>query len=321
MMRPWRALLILVSSCLLQAGVARATDRLTVALNWLPQAEYGGFYQALADGTYARAGLDVALRPGSAQINPSMLLASGAVDLALGDGPVALNLVRRGVPVVAVAAFLQHEPTILIAHAGQGIRSPADLRGRHAYVSQLMLITAWPILARRYGLTQDQVRPYTDSYAPFLADPTSFRQGFLTNDPAAMAAAGIDIVTLRLSDYGYDPYGDVLLMRTDEPPARVDAVRRFVAATVVGWRHFLAGDPSAAEALIERGNPAYTHRTFVAARAMLADGGLVAQGADGIGAMSAARWHDLFDATAAVGAYPVDLDWRRAFRLDLLPPR
>ena len=319
--------ILLLTLCSLFGGTgpASARDRLTIAINWLPQAEYGGFYQALADGTYVRAGLDVTIRPGGAQINPSILLASGTVDLALGDSSVALNLVQRQIPIVAVAAFLQHEPDILIAHAGQGIRSPADLRGRHAYVSQLMLITAWPILARRYGLTLDQIRPYSESYTPFLVDRTSFRQGFLTYDPAAMAAAGIDIVTLRLSDYGYDPYGDVLLVRDDELPARADAIRRFIAATAAGWRRFLTGDPAAAEALIDQGNPGYTHRTFVAARAMLAGGDLVAADpatpdvAD-IGAMSDRRWHDFAAAMTVAGVYPADLDWHRAYRLDLLAP-
>ena len=314
-------LLLLASNTPAPASPAPAPDRLVMAINWLPQAEYGGFYEALADGTYRRFGLDVTLQPGGAQINPPQLLANGAVDAALGDTPVALHLVRQQVPIVAVAAFLQHEPGILIAHAGQQIRTPADLRGRPAMVSQMMLITAWPLLEKRWGLSRDQIRPYSESYTPFLLDQRAFRQGFLTYDPAALAARGIPTTNLLLSDFGYDPYGDLLLVRADYLSAHRDVLARFVAATAIGWKRFLHGDPAPAERLIEHDNPGYAPRTFAEARATLLRAHLVETpdtDSMGIGAMTEARWHSFFAAMSDAGVYPPGLDWRRAFSLDLL---
>ena len=73
-----------VAAALALAGPALALDKVTFGTNWKAQAEHGGYYQAVADGTYAKYGLDVTIRQGGPQVNHSQLLAAGKIDFNMG---------------------------------------------------------------------------------------------------------------------------------------------------------------------------------------------------------------------------------------------
>src|SRR5579863_8269370 len=89
---------------------ASATDKITFAVNWIPQAEHGGFCQAVADGTYNAYDLDVTIKPGGPQVNTAQLLAAGAYDFAIvSNNLIPMNMVREGIPYVAVAAVFQKD--------------------------------------------------------------------------------------------------------------------------------------------------------------------------------------------------------------------
>ncbi|HYE49548.1 MAG TPA: ABC transporter substrate-binding protein, partial [Azospirillaceae bacterium] len=131
--------LVLAAAALLAAcspgpkdGAARAPDGTTVirfATDWRAQAEQGGFYQALASGEYARRGLKVEIVQGGPGSNVPQLLAAGAVDLGMGSNSfIVMNLAQEGAPVKAVAAFMQKDPQVLIAHPGTGVEKIADLK-------------------------------------------------------------------------------------------------------------------------------------------------------------------------------------------------
>src|SRR5512135_2614019 len=100
------------------AHAAPAQERIVFATDWLAQAEHGGFYQALADGLYRQAGLDVTIRMGGPQVNGMQLLAAGQLDIAMADGLQVLAAVEQGVPLTAFAATFQKNPTVIIAHPG-----------------------------------------------------------------------------------------------------------------------------------------------------------------------------------------------------------
>ena len=103
---------------------------LRFATDWRAQAEQGGFYQAGATGEYARRGLNVEIIQGGPGVNVPQLLAAGAVDLGMGSNSfIVMNLAQEQAPVKAVAAFMQKDPQVLIAHPGQGIEKIADLKG------------------------------------------------------------------------------------------------------------------------------------------------------------------------------------------------
>lgn len=301
---------------------AIARDKVVFGTNWLAQAEHGGFYQAVADGTYAKYGLDVEIRMGGPQVNHALLLAAGKIDFNMGgEGYGALNYVENNIPVRAVASIFQKEPRVMIAHPDTGVTDLKSLKGRPILLSKDALQTYWLWMKRTQGLTDDQIRPYNFSPAPFLADKKMILQGYLSSEPYTVAQAGVRPVVLLLADYGYDTYSTTIETRQDLLDKNPDLVQRFVDATVIGWRNYLHGDSAAANALIKAANPEMTDDQIAYAIKVLNEHGIVESGDAltlGIGAMTDARWKSFFDGTVAAGIYPATLDLERAYTLDFV---
>jgi len=242
------------------AQPAQAQDRVAFGLDWKAEAEYGGYYQALATGIYARHGLDVSIRQGGPQVNQAQLLLAGRLDFILSSNSyLVLNMVQERLPLVAVAAFFQKDPSILVAHPGQGNDSFEALRGKPIMIGADTRLGWWNFLRSRFGYTDAQIRPYTFNLAPFLANKAAIQQGYLGSEPYAIRTeAGFDPVILLLADAGFQGYGSLLTTRTDQARDRPDLVQRFVDASVEGWAAYLDGDPAPAHALIRRENPEMT---------------------------------------------------------------
>src|SRR5512137_2041072 len=144
-------LLLAASLALPAATLAQAPDKIVFATDWLAQAEHGGFYQAVAEGTYAKHGLDVTIRMGGPQVNGLQLLAAGALDVVMGDALQVLSAVEQGVPITAIAATFQKNPTVIIAHPG--VTKLEELKAKPIAVGAAANTTFWPWLKQRHGFT------------------------------------------------------------------------------------------------------------------------------------------------------------------------
>ena len=299
-----------------------AAETVSFGTDWKAQAEHGGFYQAIATGIYKRHGLDVQLRPGGPQVNHAQLLAAGVLDFNIASNSfIPLNFVSQNIPMVAVAAIFQKDPSVLIAHSGQGADSLAALKGKPIMIGSDTRVTSWQFLKQKFGYSDDQIRPYGFSVAPFLADPKAIQQGYLTSEPLTIEKAlrdnnGGRPVVMLLADAGYSSYG--ALIQTSEKLVREkpDLVQRFVDASIEGWYSYLYNDPGPADALIKRDNPEMTDALLAYGRDKMKEYGVVDSGdakKDGIGAMTEARWRDFFETMVKAGLYPADMDFRRAY--------
>jgi NitT/TauT family transport system substrate-binding protein len=101
-----------------QVVQAQPLQRIVFSTDWLAEAEHGGFYQAVAEGTYRKYGLDVEIRMGGPQVNGLQLLAAGQLDIAMADALQVMSVIEQSVPIVAIAATFQKNPTVIIAHPG-----------------------------------------------------------------------------------------------------------------------------------------------------------------------------------------------------------
>lgn len=303
----------------LMPQAALGLDTVTFGTDWRAQAEHGGFYQALALGFYEQEGLAVTIREGGPQINHSQLLAAGRLDFSLAPNSfAALNFVREGIPMVAVAALFQKDPAILMAHASQGNDSFEALKGKPIMIGADTRAGSWQFLKSRFGYTDDQIRPYTFNLAPFLVDPRAIQQGYLGSEPFLAANQGIKPVVLLLADAGYGSYGALIMTSQRLIDERPDVAQRFVNASIKGWHSYLHGDPSPGNGLIKRANREMTDALLTYAIATLQANGVVESGDArvlGIGAMSEARWQSFFETMAGQRLYPQDMPWRRAFTL------
>lgn len=308
-----------------QAPPARL-DRVSFVTNWRAQAEHGGFYQAQAAGLYRNAGLEVELRPGGPQVNPAQLLIGGRVDMSMGNGLTALNFVRESIPFLCIGAVFQKDMVVLIAHPGTGVTGFESLRGRTVLISAEPRATWWPFVREKYGLKDEQVRPYTFSMQPFLADRMLVQQGYLGSEPHSLRAAGVEPVTLLLHDAGFENYGTTINIGARTLAQRREVVGRFMDATMQGWDQYLKGpaggfDTAAANALIRTQNPEMTDELIAFGTRMMNEAGIVRSGdavTHGIGAMTEERWGRFHAAMAEVGVLPRELEWKRAFDLSLV---
>jgi NitT/TauT family transport system substrate-binding protein len=298
---------------------AAAQEKVSFGTDWKAEAEHGGYYQAIATGIYRQHGLDVSLRQGGPQVNHAQLLAAGRLDFNLAPNSfVPLNFVRENIPMVAVAAIFQKDPSVLIAHPGQGNDTLAALKGKPIMIGSDTRIGSWVFLKSKFGYTDDQIRPYTFSVAPFLADPKAIQQGYLSSEPFTIESQGVKPVVLLLADAGYASYGSLIQTSDKLAQEKPDLVQRFVDASIEGWYSYLYGDPAPANELIKRDNPEMTDALLAYGIAKIKEYGIVDSGAaksSGIGVMTEARWQDFFNAMAEAGVYPKDLAFHKAFTL------
>jgi NitT/TauT family transport system substrate-binding protein len=316
--------LVAVLAAFAFAGAVRA-ETVSFGTDWKAEAEHGGYYQAIATGIYKKYGLDVTLRQGGPQVNHAQLLAAGVLDFDIASnsfGP--LNFAQQNIPMVAVAAIFQKDPSVLIAHPGQGNDSFAALKGKPIMISGDTRTGSWLFLKQKFGYTDDQIRPYNFSVAPFLADPKAVQQGYLSSEPYTIEQAGVKPVVLLIADAGYASYGSVIQTSLKLAQEKPDLVQRFVNASIEGWYSYLYGDPGPGNALIKKDNPEMTDALIAYGVAKIKEYGIVDSGdakKDGIGAMSDARWKDFYDTMAKAGLYPTGMDYKTAYTLQFVDKR
>jgi NitT/TauT family transport system substrate-binding protein len=303
---------------LLTASSAQPVDKISFGTNWVAQGEHGGFYQALADGTYKKYGLDVTIVPGGPNTNNRILLASGKLDFFMSANTLqSFDAVEQKVPLVPVAAIFQKEPQVLIAHPDQGIDKFEDLKQLTLFISKEGVAPYFQWLKADYGFDERRVRPYTFNPQPFLADKRSAMQGYITSEPFAIERqAGFKPKLFLLADQGFDAYSTLIETRRDIVAKRPGVVQRFVDASIIGWYNYLYRDNRAANGLIRKHNPEMPEDLLAYSVAAMKQHGIVDSGDAqtlGIGAMTEARMKSFFDKMVRAGVVKASIDWRQAF--------
>src|SRR5499425_3342075 len=236
---------------------AQPLEKVVFGTNWVAEGEHGGHYQALADGTYRRYGLDVSILQGGPNVNNRILLPVGLIDMFMSANTLqSFDAVEQNIPTLAVAAMFQKEPQVLIAHPDQGIEKFEDLKRLTLFISKEGIASYFQWLKADYGFDERKVKPYTFNPQPFLADKRSGMQGYVTSEPYAIEKiAGFRPKVFLLADQGFDAYSTLIETRRDLVEKKPELVQRFVDASIVGWYNYIYGDNRAANALIKRDNP------------------------------------------------------------------
>ncbi len=295
-------------------------DKVSFGTNWVAQAEHGGFYQAVADGTYARYGLDVRIVPGGPNVNNRIQLIAGKLDFFMSANTLqSFDAVANNVPVVAVAAIFQKDPQVFLAHPESKVTRLEDLKPLTLFVSKEGMPTYFQWLKSEYGFSDENVKPYTFNAQPFLADKKSAMQGYVTSEPFAVEKqAKFKPTVILLADYGFNAYSTLIETRTAYAEKKADLVQRFVDASVTGWYTYLYGDNRAGNALIKKANPEMTDDLLAYSVDKMKQYGIVDSGdtlKNGIGAMSDERMVTFFGKMVRAGVTRRDIDYRKAYTL------
>ena len=314
------AFAVILAGLAASANSAFALDKVTFGTNWLPDPEAGGYYQALVDGTYAKYGLDVTIEPGGPQSNGGYLLVAGKIEFYMGGDMLGDFLAaQQNIPTVAVAADFQKDPQAFMSHPGVGLDKWTDLPKATAFVSQTGLASFYAWMSVAWGFSYDKIKPYNFNSVPFIANPNSIQQAYVTSEPFEVEKlGGFKPNIFLLSDYGFSGYASTIETRRDLVEKKPDLVQQFVDASAIGWYHYLYGDNTKANEAIKRANPDLSDEQIAFSIAKLKEYGIVNSGDAlkyGIGAMTDERIKNFFDEMVKVGIVKADTDYRKAYTL------
>lgn len=218
---------------------ANGLTPITLQTDWYAQPEHGGFYHALAEGYYEAVGLDVTINQGGPNALAMESILIGRADFALGRSDDVIYNIYRDRPIKIAMALMQHDPQALLLHASNPIDDLADLGGESIMVAPGSNFIE--LLKLKYGYELNIV-PLDYGMERFMADPEFIQQCFVTNEPYYAEKNGVPAKTLLLSESGFDPYR-VVYAASDFLEENPDVARRFVAASIRGWRDYLESSP------------------------------------------------------------------------------
>jgi NitT/TauT family transport system substrate-binding protein len=297
---------------------AQAPQRVVFATDWLAQAEHGGFYQAVAEGTYAKYGLDVQIRMGGPQVNGLQLLAAGQLDVAMADALQVMSAIEQDVPVVAIAATFQKNPTVLIAHPGANRLE--DLKGKPVAIAAAANTTVLAVAATKIRIHRQPEASVRVFRAAVPGRSQAVTAGIrhvraLLDREGWRAARGVPAGRLRLSALFRGARRHAHDARRPQGNARAIPPR-----VGEGWRSYLA-NPAPGNALIKQANPQMSDELIAYGVRKMSEYGIVASGDArkfGLLTMTDGRWQATIDFLRSVGLAKNGVDYKRAYTLDLV---
>ena len=319
-----RTFSVCAGSLAIMAASPVLAEPVTFGTNWLAQAEHGGYYQAVADGTYAACGLEVTIQQGGPQVAGRPLLLAGKLDFYMGGNMLqAFDAVQQDIPLRVVAATFQKEPQVLMAHPGQGLDKWEDLPKAEQYIIGDEGATSFLLwMATDHGFDPAKRTPYTFNPAPFIANPKSIQQGYVTSEPFAVEReGGFKPNLFLLADYGFDTYATTIETMQKTIDERPEAVQCFVDGSAKGWYNYLYGDNAAANEAIKKDNPDITDEQIAFSIEKMKEFGIVDSGdteTKGIGAMTDERIAGFYDKMVKAKVIPEGIDISKSYTLDFV---
>jgi NitT/TauT family transport system substrate-binding protein len=299
--------------------VAAQNKAVSFGTNWVAQAEHGGFYQSVADGTYAACGLDVTIVPGGPQVNNQAMLLAGKIDFYMGGTLDTFFGVDEGLPLLNVAAMFQKEPQVLLTHPGK-VTSFEGMKDLTMIVQDGVPYYDW--MKAAYGFTDEQRQTYTFNAAPFIVDENSAMQGYLTSEPYAVEReTGWKPDVWLIADAGYTSYSTTIQTTATYAAENPEVVQCFVDGSIKGWYNYLYGDHSAADELIKKDNTEMTQDAIDYAIEHMKSQGIVDSGDTltlGIGAMTDARMQDFYQKMVSSGVIKDGIDISKSYTLQFI---
>ena len=204
-------------------GITNAKQKVTLLMDWFPQGNQSGFWQAQFDNQY-HDDLEIIIKSGGPKVRTTTAVASGQVEFGLNGSDSVMSANAKGAGLKAIFVSLGHVPYTLVYHPNTGVESVKDLDGRRFAV--VMGITYWKWVKYKYGLNKVQEFPLTGDLGLFARTPNQFQQGYSLFLPARLDAKGIPNEQITVESLGYRPYS--VLFTSDklikENPALVQKV-------------------------------------------------------------------------------------------------
>lgn len=284
-------LCVLGSIAFAQTSETQTGTAYKLALNWVPEPQFGGFYQALIDDEFKKQGLNIEIIPGGSGTPTVQMLTKGVVDFAIVSAEEILisndkNLRNN---VVGVFAAFQKNPQMIMSHESRKFKNIGDILTSEGYLAWQKGLSYSLFLLKKYPNAKVKMVPYLGGLTQFQKDKLLSQQGFITSEPIAAGDLKIPVSTFLVADEGFNPYTTVLSVRKDFNKAHPETVRKLYQAVSNGWSSYLK-NPEKANAYMAKLNPGMKPETFKKSAAAQAS---LIQGSDGLGKMTESRWAEL----------------------------
>ncbi len=216
---------------------ATKLDEVELALNWLPEAEHGGFFAADVHGLFSERQLKVKILPGGPGVPVIQNVATGKVTFGVTNADQVLVQRAQEADIVAVFAPIQKSPRCIMVHKKSGITKFDDLKDMTLLIKANQTFLGF--LRKKQPLTNVQIVDYAGSVGPFLQDEKIGQQAYVFSEPFLVQKEGAEPLNLMVSDIGFNPYTSVLITRAEVIEKQPELVRRMVEACRLGWRKYL----------------------------------------------------------------------------------
>jgi len=238
-------------SLLLGCGEETSSD-LSLALNWFPEAEHGGYYSAQVEGHFEKQSLKVNIISGGPDAPVIQKVATGRAAYGIANADDVLNARANGAKIIAVFAPIQINPRCIMVHEDSGIKSFEEIKNITLGMSARPAFSHW--LKTKVKLEGVKVVPYPPSISIFLNDPKFAQQAYNISEPFVAQKLGAKPKVLMVSDLGFNPYCSVLITTEERLAKEPDEVKKFVEASKAGWLDYLK-KPDLSHREIHRLNP------------------------------------------------------------------
>ena len=296
-----------------------AGDKISLLLNWYPEAEHGGYYAALVHGVFEKYGLKVEIKPGGKTTVVPQELTIGRIQFGVGNADDVLMAREQTAPLVALMAPMQIGPRCIMVREDSGITS---FEGLKDITLQIDPARPYVPFMKSKGLLKENVKtvPYFGTVAQLVADPHTAQQAYSFSEPLMAEQQGVKVKLLMMSDLGYNPYASVLICNDDYLKKNPDVASRMVAACVEGWANYLESPEETNRYILSQNRQGMTEEalTYGVAnlRPLCLPNGFAREK---LGLMEFERWETLTKQLQELGMISNKVKANEAFSTDFLP--
>ncbi|MDM8551374.1 ABC transporter substrate-binding protein [Desulfobacterales bacterium HSG2] len=239
-------------------GIAKEPLRpMTIQLSWVTNVEFAGILLAKERGWYEDAGIDLTIRGWEAGLDPVEEVVAGKAQIGVDEGADIIKAGSEGKKIRAVAAQFQKSPFCLISKKKLGIETPAHLKGKMVGVKHPPTILMTKIILASAGLKYDDITPVKIGWSTqsLLEDKVDVYTGYMNNEPLVMKEKGYEISVIPAFKHGYDFYSGVCFVTETMIRKQPDLIRKFLEATLRGWKESFKDPAGTAKLIVEKYYP------------------------------------------------------------------
>ena len=241
-----RNFLLAVALFAFSNSIAFAQDKLTLQLKWVTQAQFAGYYVAKDKGFYKDAGLDVTVKAGGPDINPSQVIAGGGADVIVDWMPSALATREKGVPIVNISQVFKRSGMMLTCRKDSGIKTPKDFAGRTLgvwfYGNEYPFLSWMDKLGYKTSGDGNAVKVLKQGFNvdPLLQKQADCISTMTYNEYWQLIESGMkpdELIVFKYEDQGVATLEDGLYVQEKSlaDAKMADKLARFLKASLKGW--------------------------------------------------------------------------------------